>query len=738
MPISGLQGALRRAGAGALLWVSGAASALDFEYGGLAATVNSRVSVGAGLRTQQPDPDMIGKQNLNPDLCGPSNCQSFSGDPSENQKLVDAPGAFFGSNKDDGNLNYEQWDIVSAVSKLSTDLSGSWHDWLRFELGAYVYFDPLNLDFDEQHADTTFQPATTPRSGSAKRQLGLDAALKRALLAAEFSAYDRDFSASVGYQRIRWGESSFVSFNSLDQINPPSALLLHQPGTPLSEVFLPLPTAVLNMPLLDGVSLQLVYELGWRPAVPDPGGAFGVAYNVAYDVIENDYVMLAEGQAHEDPDGFARLGYPAGEISDTSFTVRVLDEREGYPRDSGQFGAKLSWYAAELNGGTELSFYALNYHSQLPYFSVNAAQQSCLRDSTSFIQGFVDCNGFIGLNPSTGLEPLPLDSVVGRWEYPEDIRMFGMSFNTSVGQWSLAGEYALRPNLPLQVSVVDLAYAAWQPAFPRQDLVLGLDAQTLVQTAGSLGGIVGGIVTTDPAALAGEVSALLQALPIIVGTAGSGAVTIPGVRRAAPDYVSGYRGEEIQPGQLIHGYQRFTVDQVDFTALRAIGASENPLGADQILMLVEIGATHVWNLPSRDKLQLEAGDANDTHASPGVDGSGSGGVPDAARLTPTQQTGGFATSWAWGYRLLVQLEYDNLVWGLNFKPSLMWGQDVSGTAPQPIQNFVAGAKQYAVGSVVEFGPQWSAQLQYQGWFGGGTVNNAKDRDWIALSVAYNF
>ena len=722
-----------------VLVLSGPAAAADFNYGGIEGTINSRVSAGAGVRTENPDSSLIAKQNLNPDLCGQSNCQSFTGDPSENQKLVDAPGAFFGTNKDNGDLNYDQWDLVSAVSKLSTDVSGSWHQWLRFELGAYVYFDPVNRDFDEHHPDTTFQPATTPRSGDVGNELGLDAALKRALVAADFSVLDHDVSASVGYQRIRWGESTFAVFNSLDQINPPSAVLYHQPGTPLSDIFLPTPLVALDLQVADGVSLQLIYELGWRPAVPDPGGAFGVAYNVSYDVIESDHVVLAEGQAHEDPDGLARLGYPAGEISETSFTAQLLDKSEGYPRSSGQFGAKLSWYAQDVNDGTEFSFYALNYHSQLPYFSANAAQDSCLRDSKSFVQGFVDCNGFIGLNPSTGLEPIPLDTVVGRWEYPEDIQMFGMSFNTTVGKWSLAGEYSLRPNMPLQVSLVDVVYAAWQPALPRQDLTLGLDAQTLAQTAASLGGIVGGIVTTDPQALAGELNALLQALPIIVGTGSSGAVTIPSARRAAPDYLSAYRGiDDVQGGQLIHGYERFPVDQIDFTAIRAIGSSENPLGADQILILVEAGATHVWNMPSRKELQLEGGDANDTHASPGADGTGSGGVADASRLTPTQQTGGFASSWAWGYRLLLQFEYDNLIWGLNFKPSLMWGHDVSGIAPQPIQNFVAGTKQYALGSVVEFGPQWSAQLQYQGSFGGGTVNNAKDRDWIALSVAYNF
>lgn len=718
----------------AALAFSAASTALDFSFGDLEGTASNRLSASVGMRVESRDPDLIGKQNLDPDLCGPSNCQAFNGDASENQRLVDAPGAFFGANKDDGNLNYDRWDLVSSVSKLSTDVRATWREWLRIEFGALVYFDPVNHDFEEKHPDTTFQPATAQRSKASERKLGLDFALKRALVVGDFTLFDRALSASIGYQRIRWGESTFVVFNSLDQINPPSAVLLHQPGTPISEFFLPTPLAALNVQLTEGLSLQLIYELGWRKAIPDPGGAFGVAYNVAYDVIGSDHVILGNGGAHEDPDGLARLGYPAGEISNTSFTARLRPMSEGHPRDSGQFGGKLSWYAPELNGGTELSFYALNYHSQLPYFSVNAAQESCLRDSTSFVQAFVDCNGFVGLNPATGLEPLPLDTVVGRWEFPEDIQMFGTSFNTAVGKWSLAGEYVVRPNLPLFVNLVDLIYAAWQPAFPRQDLTLGLDPTTLAQTALSLNGIAQGIAGVDPQA----VGAFVAALPIILSTGQSGTITLPSSRRAAPDFLSVYRGREVQPGELIHGYERFTVDQIDLTAIRALGASENPFGADQVLMLVEVGATHVWDLPSRGELQLESGDVNGTHASPGADGTGSGGVTDASRLTPTQQTSGFVTSWAWGYRLLAQLEYNNLFANLNVKPSVMWGQDVSGIAPQPVQNFVSGTKQYAIGSVVEFGPQWSAQLQYQGSFGGGTVNSAKDRDVISLGVAYNF
>jgi len=87
------------------LAVSGGAVAQDFEFGDFTGNIKSRLSFGAAVRTENPDASLIGKLNLNPNLCGASDCISFSGDTTQNQKLVNAPGAYFGANKDNGDLN---------------------------------------------------------------------------------------------------------------------------------------------------------------------------------------------------------------------------------------------------------------------------------------------------------------------------------------------------------------------------------------------------------------------------------------------------------------------------------------------------------------------------------------------------------------------------------------------------------------------------------------------------------
>ena len=713
-------------------FASGAAPALDFEFGEVTANLKSGLSYGMAMRTEAPDSRLIGKLDLNPDVCGPSDCISFTGDSSQNEKLVKAPGAFLGGDKDHGDLNYSRWGLVAAISKISEDLTVSWHD-VGLKLGGFYFFDQVNDYKDDRHPDTTFQPSRTQRPAGVRRELGRDFVLRDALLTGKFTLLGRDFSATVGYQHIRWGESTFLALNSLSQINPPSQVSLHQPGTSISDVFRPTPAVLLSTHLTDALSVDLVYELGWVPVDVDPDGGFYSAWNF----FNSTYFMQGLGQFHDDPGGKARLPPPGDEISDSSLTSQVLDKKYGYPRSQGQFGAKLGYYAAELNGGTEFGFYALNYHSQLPYFSVVAAGESCMRNAKGFVDAFFLCNGFIGLNPATGKEPIPLDTVKVFIDYPENIQMLGASFNTSIGKWSLAGEYSLRPNLPLQVSGADVAFAGLQPSLPRQDITLGLNPSTLLQTVNSLGSIVNQVATGNPAQLLQDGTTFLTNLPTVLGVAAQG-VTIPASHTFAPDYLESYRGFAVQPNQVIHGYQRFVVDQLDLTAIRAIGSGENPVGADQILLITELGFTHVWNLPARSRLQIEGGDANDTHASPGADGSGSGGTPDARRNNPTQQTHGFASSFAWGYRVLAQFEYDKLFWNLNLKPSLTWGQDVSGIAPVPMQNFVAGTKFYVLGTAIESGSHWGGQIFYQGSTGGGTVNSQRDRDVIGLSLAYTF
>jgi hypothetical protein len=89
------------------------------------------------------------------------------------------------------------------------------------------------------------------------------------------------------------------------------------------------------------------------------------------------------------------------------------------------------------------------------------------------------------LNLLTGNPNQPFSNAVALdgpqivFEYPEDIQMYGFSFNTTLGDYSIQGEIAYRPKLPLQVSIADLSFAALGTTLTRcHDPALGCFGST--------------------------------------------------------------------------------------------------------------------------------------------------------------------------------------------------------------------------------------------------------------------
>lgn len=694
--------------AAACLWlllgagVAMPAAAFDAEVEGTKITFNNTATIGAAVRMQKRSNKLLGKLDVpgQQDLCTPDDCMSFGGDAEPNQRLVDAAGAFSGVNADDGEMNYDQYDLVSATSRLNSDLKVQYGDFLGRVRGI-GFFDPVNDGFEETHNNTRWQPRHTDRSSEVEKRYARDYQLLDAYVQYAFEAGDRSGTLSVGKQLLRWGESNLVAVNSVSEINPPNQAYLRFPGIEVGRLFTPVPMALLSMDLFENTSIELMYQFGWEPVQVDPQGSF---FSDADVIGGGKYLMSTLGQHSEDPDKRFKSNGEIALFSQTTFTLPV-DDQIGKPRDGGQYGAKFSYFAEQLNGGTELSFYFLNYHSRLPIISIYAADETCIPGgNTNFVAALAACRGFNGdINVTgLGLEPLPVDTARVFLEYPEDIQMYGFSFNTNIGSYSLSAEYSFRPNLPLQVQVTDVLYAGLQPAFPEQD------------------------VTVNP--LAGVID-----LPLpVVGS------TIPGRRHVTPDFISAYRGVTVGANDRVRGYERQQVGQFDATLIRSFSSS-NWLRADQIIVLLEAGFTQVYDMPSRKRLQFDGGGVNRTHASAGADGTGmADGTPDPSRFNPTQQTSGFADDFAWGLRLLTRFEYNDVFRGVHLRPVVGYFWDVGGIAPLPVQNFVEGRKEILAGTEIQFSQELTAQLAYQWFTGGGRNNNRIDRDNFAISASYAF
>lgn len=722
-----------------------AATALDYQWGEFNLTVNNRFTTGVMLRMKDRTNDNIGKSNVpgQSSLCSLDSCISLDGTNNEpNQRLVNAPGAFSGVNMDNGDLNYDKYDIVAASNRLSSDAVLKYGDWLA-RVRLVGFYDPVNAGFDDRHTDTRFQPEFTPRTDTVERVYAKGIDLFDAYVSKEFQwGETRNAQLSVGYQTVRWGESTLVARNAIAEINPPSAIMLHTAGAEISEVFRPVPAIVLSTDLFEGVSAEFFYQLKWQGVQADPNGSFFADQ----DLISGKYAAISLGQVGEDPNKLQRIGpnNPISQVSSTSMTTYLGAPKEA--RDMGQVGVRVNYNAEWLNGGTEFGFYFLNYHSRYPYASATATDASCTRNAdtsnplTAAANALVACGGFNGTllgrqnehNPER--EPLPIDTLGLYLEYPENIQMYGISFNTNYEGISFAGEYSFRPNLPLQVQINDVIFTALQPGFP---------ANAFPILPGAVGSVENNAALQQLTNTLGPLAAALGVPLNPVSLQQLGAAFFPSADIAVPSFLRAYRGNApIQAHQQIAGYERFNVGQFDLTAIKAF--STNPFFADQILVIGEVGFTHVLNMPDLNQLQIEGSGANRTHYSIGQDEKFVGCDRNAptstcyATLNPHRQTSGFADDFAWGVRSIVKAEYNDVIFGWSFKPTIIMQWDIGGIAPYPIQNFVEGRKQLDLGTDINVTQSLSTRLNYQTYWGGGQYNTLIDRDNFAISIAYAF
>lgn len=208
---------------------------------------------------------------------------------------------------------------------------------------------------------------------------------------------------------------------------------LRQPGSELREAFIPVNMLWGSLGVTDKVSVEAFYQLDWEAIKLDPAGSYFSTNDFATD--GGDLLYLGFGSVPDILPPGTGTGGPVGVV------VPRGADRE--PDDGGQYGLAVRWFAPEL-GNTEFGFYYLNYHSRLPLVSaITGTPAGALAgDYASTARYFV--------------------------EYPENIKLYGVSLNTDLGDTgiSLQGEVSYRNGVPLQVDDVELLFAALSPLSP--------------------------------------------------------------------------------------------------------------------------------------------------------------------------------------------------------------------------------------------------------------------------------
>lgn len=659
------------------LFVTPMAQAFDFENGEFKGSIDTTVSYGMSIRADDPAEGLIGKATINPliALQGqalPGALAALGKFPGSAAQIA-APGRF-SANRDDGNIKYEKGDAFSNAFKLTSELEMSYKSWGAFARVSYFY------DFENNDRKDMSQAAL--------KKVGTDFRLYDAFLYKNYALGANDeVSGSVrfGKQVLSWGESTFIQ-NGINVINPVDVSRLRVAGAELKEAFLPTNMLWASTKFSDSVSMEAYYQFNWRPTEIDPSGTYFSTNDFASP--GGTYIMLGFGTVTQpvnnpenyastcktgagttavqtnvsNSDRFAELSALYGAPTATVLLAaacgaagpRLADNKA---RNTGQFGLALRWYAEGLNQ-TEFGFYAMNYHSRLPLLSGRAA---------------------------TVILPVPAaNSAALIVEYPEDIHLFGVSFNTTLpGGVAWQGELSYRPNVPLQIDDVEVLFAGLSPI--NQALIAG---------------------SAPPAAR--FCSQLL-----------------PGCTSAAP-------------GQYIQGWREHQMTQLQMTFTKAF---PQVLGAEQIALVGEIGGTQV-NLEDPSVLRYE-GEGTDTGGGCDV-ADVLAGLPGSVLLpgclrNPQTIDKGFPTDFSWGYRLAAKADY-NSVFGtpVTLSPRIAFNHDVKGITPGPGGNFLEGRKSLTLGVEANYLNSLVFDLSYTAFSGAGQLNQIYDRDFYSFSVKYSF
>lgn len=272
-------------------------------------------------------------------------------------------------------------------------------------------------------------------------------------------------------------------------------------------------------------------------------------------------------------------------------------------------------------------------------------------------------------------------------EYPEDIRMYGFSFNTTLGTWGVQGDVTYRPNQPVQLDTDQLTIAALNQGCIIDALLSSPTSQAVLPALG-----------------------IIDTLGAACGDLGVGAVTSD---------IRGYERTEIFTAQ-VGTTATFT------NSNQLIGT----LGADLGILVTEVGAMYAPDAPA-------AGFAGPRWQN--VCASGGTDLPLGSALALANRSGCRPTSVSWGYVLLGQLQY-NSVFGtaISLQPTVAWNHGVQGNSPAPLSNYRQGAKSVSLQLNGNYLGNWRGGISYTNFFGNEKYAGNTDMDFVSMNVSYAF
>ncbi len=373
--------------------------AVEVEFGQVKGSVDTTVSAGVAIRVEERDPELVAQVN---------------------------GGTGFDPDIDDGNLNFDQWDVTSLNIKILHEADLGWKNYSLF--GRFYYFyDWAIMKFDPQ-----FRAFTE----NAQRRAGLNIKLLDLYVVGDYELFGRPVTVKIGNQVLSWGESTFIQ-GGINSINPVDVTALRVAGSQLKEALLPVPMISVNAGITDNLSIEGFYQFYWENTEIEPFGT----YFSTNDQASPGASRVTLGFGLPPPEGPTdNPPQPVGTRPPVGSWIPRKDDNE--PSHMGQGGVALRYFAPWLFE-TELGLYWEHIHSRRPLISGLTGDPPPEDPLDLLLYGLVYGDGA---------------STSGYFrEFPEDIDIVGMSWNTVIPFGvAFQGEVSGRLDQPIQIDGFEL------------------------------------------------------------------------------------------------------------------------------------------------------------------------------------------------------------------------------------------------------------------------------------------
>lgn len=486
------------------------AQAVSINWGEIQGSFDSTFSAGASWRVEDRNfNEQIGKVNNPHNGLDWSGYSAFGNKKYQSTQLFATDGSY-SSNGDLANLAWSKGQAFSQVVKGLHELDLNYKNFGLFVRGMYfkdfALDGPLDYDRELGWAGNENREIDVCRDPEAEEISCSDVRLLDAYLSADFDWGDVPVSFRVGQQVVSWGESALIS-HGISAINAVDLGRLRTPGAELKEAFIPQGMAWFSASFTENLSMELFYQYEWEGIVVPVGGTYFASNDFVSDGgqfnavqlgfnsnpdIDGDFLIhemenlaaMINGSGLTDP---AAIGAAFGNAMLAYPTKVALKTSETDADDDGQYGIKFAYFLED----TEIGIYHMNYHSRRPIISGQASNftaQAVGHDLAVLSQQ----QGQIDYDTLNSLKTFTKAMIV----YPEDIKLYGLSFNTTVGETSVAGEISHRVDEPLQIDDVELLFAAMPQQLANAGIRPDLDGISQMDVVAP-GAIADGFVLVD-------------------------------------------------------------------------------------------------------------------------------------------------------------------------------------------------------------------------------------------------